>query len=70
MAIAAALSGQGVAMVPRMYVDKELRSGILVAPWAESEHQSKKFCLVKPRETGVNEPALQDFERWLLTEIS
>jgi DNA-binding transcriptional LysR family regulator len=70
MAIAAALAGQGVAMVPRMYVEKELRGGALVAPWPESERLSKKFCLVKPVETGINEPALQDFERWLLAEIT
>ncbi|WP_459175931.1 LysR substrate-binding domain-containing protein [Ewingella americana] len=69
MAIAAALAGQGVAMVPRMYVEKELSSGALVAPWPESECLSKKFCLVKPVETGINEPALQDFERWLLAEM-
>lgn len=69
MAIAAALAGQGVAIVPRMYVEKELASGALVAPWPESECLSKKFCLVKPEETGINEPALQDFERWLLAEI-
>lgn len=70
MAIAAALAGQGVAMVPCMYVEKELMSGALVAPWPESEYLSKKFCLVKPMETGINEAALQDFERWLLAEIT
>lgn len=69
MVIAAALAGQGVAMVPRMYVEKEISSGALVAPWPESENLSKKFCLVKPVETGLNESALQDFERWLLAEI-
>lgn len=69
MAIAAALAGQGVAIVPRMYVEKELSSGALVAPWPASDSLSKKFCLVKPRETGTNEPALQDFERWLQAEI-
>ena len=69
MAIAAALAGQGVAMVPRMYVEKELIDGALVAPWPESSCLSKRFCLVKPVETGINEPALQDFERWLLAEI-
>ncbi|QGU87142.1 LysR substrate-binding domain-containing protein [Erwinia sorbitola] len=68
MAIAAAFSGQGVAMVPRMYVESELRSGELVAPWPESGLLSKKFCLVKPPETGSNEAALHAFERWLLAE--
>lgn len=70
MAIAAALAGQGVAIVPRIYVEKELMSGNLIAPWPESDHLSKKFCLVKPVETGVNETTLLDFERWLLAEIT
>ncbi|MFK8257388.1 LysR substrate-binding domain-containing protein [Erwinia sp. AnSW2-5] len=69
MAIAAALTGQGVALVPRMYVEKELASGELIAPWPESDHLSKKFCLVKPIETGINESSLQDFESWLLSEV-
>lgn len=69
MAIAAALAGQGVAIVPRMYVEKELNSGALVAPWPASGSLSKNFCLLKPSETGINEPALHDFERWLLAEI-
>ena len=70
MAIAAALAGQGVAMVPRMYVETELNSGALAAPWPESECLSKKFCLIKPAETGINEAALQAFESWLLAEIT
>ncbi|AIR62029.1 LysR family transcriptional regulator [Cedecea neteri] len=70
MAIAAALAGQGVALVPRMYVAQELDSGRLVAPWPESDSLSKKFCLVKPVETGINESALSDFECWLLAEIN
>ncbi|HAT1693348.1 TPA: LysR family transcriptional regulator, partial [Raoultella planticola] len=68
MAIAAVLAGQGVAMVPRIYVEKELNQGLLVAPWPDAEQLSKTFCLVKPVETGINEPALQDFERWLQAE--
>jgi len=70
MSIAAALAGQGVAIVPRIYVEKELVNGALVAPWPESDYLCKKFCLVKPAETGINEPALQAFEQWLLTEIT
>ncbi|MFO6493041.1 LysR substrate-binding domain-containing protein [Hafnia alvei] len=69
MAIAAVMTGQGVALVPRMYVQNELSRGLLVSPWPESESLSKKFCLVKPPETGVNEAALEIFERWLLAEI-
>ena len=36
MAIAAVLSQQGVALVPKMYVESDLRSGSLVAPWPGS----------------------------------
>ncbi|MCQ5473167.1 LysR substrate-binding domain-containing protein [Pantoea brenneri] len=68
MALAAVLAGQGVAMIPRIYVEKELERGTLVAPWPDSEQLSKTFCLVKPLETGINESALQDFERWLQAE--
>ena len=70
MAIAAALAGQGVALVPRIYVGNELRDGMLAAPWPESANQSKTFCLITPTGTGINEAALQHFERWLLDEIT
>ncbi|HBW9365762.1 TPA: LysR family transcriptional regulator, partial [Klebsiella pneumoniae] len=36
MAIAAVLSQQGVALVPKMYVESELRAGTLAAPWPGS----------------------------------
>lgn len=70
MAIAAALAGDGVALVPWMYVEKDLSSGALAAPWPKSEVLSKSFCLVKPVETGINDAALQAFEQWLRAEIT
>ncbi|KIS43836.1 LysR substrate-binding domain-containing protein [Kosakonia radicincitans] len=70
MAIAAVMAGQGVALVPRMYIENELRRGLLVSPWPESASLSKTFCLIKPTETGMNEAALADFEHWLLAEIT
>ncbi|MDC0725235.1 LysR substrate-binding domain-containing protein [Phytobacter diazotrophicus] len=70
MAIAAAMARQGVALVPRMYVENELKHGLLASPWPESATLSKRFCLVKPSETGANNAALEDFERWLLGEIA
>ena len=70
MAIAAALAGQGVALVPHMYVENELHSRVLVTPWPESNSLSKRFCLVKPVETGLNEAALQAFESWMLAETT
>ena len=41
MAIAAVIAGQGVALVPRMYVENELRCGMLVSPWPASGCLSK-----------------------------
>lgn len=70
MAIAAVIAGQGVALVPRMYVEKELNCGQLVSPWPASDRLSKRFCLVKATETGINDAALDSFERWLLAEMN
>lgn len=69
MAISAALAGLGVALVPSMYVENELENGLLVAPWPKSKLLKKRFCLVKPPETGINESILMIFEKWLETEI-
>lgn len=66
MAIAAALAGQGVALVPRAYIEKELENGLLVAPWPIASSLRKRFCLVKPLANGINEAALQAFEQWLV----
>ena len=68
MAIAAALAGQGVALVPHVYVEKALENGTLAAPWPQARSLSKRFCLVRPLENGVNESALQAFEQWLLAQ--
>lgn len=70
MAISAAMMAQGVALVPRMYVENELSCGALISPWPASDCLSKKFCLVKPTETGINEVALKSFESWLLSEMN
>lgn len=70
MAIAAVMARQGVALLPKMYIENELRSGMLVSPWPASSSLSKRFCLIKPTETGINEAALERFERWLLAEIN
>ncbi|MDF2043202.1 MULTISPECIES: LysR substrate-binding domain-containing protein [unclassified Pantoea] len=70
MAIAAVMAGQGVALVPRMYIENELSCGTLVSPWPASDSLSKRFCLIKPTDTHISEPALNRFERWLLAEMN
>ena len=70
MAITAVSTQQGVALIPQMYVEKELKSGQLVSPWPAAAGLNKKFCLIKPIETSVNKEALERFEGWLLAEIA
>lgn len=45
MAIAAALAGQGVALVPHVYIEKELENGLLVAPWPIASSLRKRFLV-------------------------
>lgn len=68
MAISAAIAGLGVALVPSMYIENEVQNGLLVTPWPESKVLKKRFCLVKPPETGMNEIVLMIFEKWLETQ--
>lgn len=70
MAISAALAGLGVALVPSMYVENELKNGLLIAPWAKSQTLKKRFCLIKSSETGINEITLMAFEKWLELEAA
>ncbi len=69
MAIAVAVAGDGVALVPEMYVEKELAEGTLVSPWRHSALVSKTFCLVAPVTTENHHSALQDFSGWLLSQV-
>lgn len=68
MSIAAALAGLGVALVPRIYVEKEIEEGRLVTPWPEAKKVTKTFCLVLPSTTSQNENALIAFQTWLREE--
>ncbi|CAK9886782.1 MAG: HTH-type transcriptional regulator TrpI [Candidatus Erwinia impunctatus] len=70
MAITAALAGLGVALVPKVYIERELREGLLIAPWPETGNVHKIFCLVKPVNSGINQPVLTVFEQWLQAEIA
>ena len=68
MAIAMALAGDGVALVPEVYVERELASGQLVSPWSQSALLSKTFCLVMPVVHGQSNSALHDFSGWLISQ--
>ncbi len=64
MSIAAALAGLGVALVPRIYVEKEIETGRLVTPWPEAKKVTKTFCLVLPNVSSQHENALFAFQNW------
>ncbi len=68
MLIEAALAGLGVALVPRLYIEAELRQGRLVAPWPDGRTISKRYCLVLPEPVALTSAALQAFAQWLLEE--
>ncbi|MBB5367337.1 MULTISPECIES: LysR substrate-binding domain-containing protein [unclassified Janthinobacterium] len=68
MLIEAALAGMGVALVPRLYIEEEIRQGRLVAPWPDGHTISKKFCLVLPEPMDLTASPLQAFALWLLEE--
>lgn len=64
--IDAARAGMGVALVPRLYVEEDLREGRLRAPWPAVAALGERYVLVsRPGETSA---ALENFREWLLGE--
>ncbi|WP_417070434.1 LysR substrate-binding domain-containing protein [Niveibacterium terrae] len=68
MLIEAALAGLGVALVPRLYVERELALGSLIAPWPEGKTISKTFCLILPEPIELSAEPIQAFAQWILDE--
>ena len=68
MAVQAALSGMGVAIVNRGLVEKQLADGTLVAPFPHDLHSDLAFWLVYPRYRG-DDPAIQAFRAWLFDQV-
>ncbi|AOH85984.1 LysR family transcriptional regulator [Sphingomonas panacis] len=70
MLIEAALAGLGVALVPRLYIERELTEGRLVAPWPEGQSISKTFSLILPEPIQLSNAPIQAFADWLLSEAT
>ncbi len=68
MAVQAALSGMGVAIVSRGLVAKQLADGTLVAPFPHDLHSDLAFWLVYPRYRG-DDPAIRAFRDWLFQQV-
>jgi LysR family transcriptional regulator, glycine cleavage system transcriptional activator len=69
LAIEAATEGQGVALVPEFLVASDLRSGRLVAPFAVTVPQPRRWYFVVRRDRR-DRPAVQHFEAWLRAEVA
>lgn len=67
MVIEAAKAGLGLALVPRLYVAEELRTGQLVIATAQPASTDKSYCVVYPQQKHGQWP-LAPFIDWLLAE--
>ena len=64
MIIQAACYGRGIALVPRLYIEDELKSGALLIPTDLPIHGLKKYCVVYPEHEEVSS-TLKLFIDWL-----
>jgi LysR family glycine cleavage system transcriptional activator len=68
-ALAAALSGGGVAIAARELVAEELAGGRLVEPFGQALPKDNAYYLVSP-EVRANEPKIAALRAWLLCETA
>lgn len=64
-----AVADLGVALVPRLLVEDDIMAGRLVAPLSKAHFSADAYCLVYPA-SKRNDPRLEQFRRWLLTEAT
>jgi LysR family glycine cleavage system transcriptional activator len=67
LVLSAAIEGQGVALQPREFVERELGSGALVVADDRNIETGRGFYLVWPRREL--RPAVQRFRDWVINEI-
>jgi DNA-binding transcriptional LysR family regulator len=67
MTAAAAISGMGVALMPRLLVEDELARGLLVEACTSVTHGDRAYYLVWP-DRQQESAALQRFRSWLLAQ--
>ena len=68
MAAAAATHGMGLALVPRMLVETELRTGQLIVACAATQPGERAYYLVSPASEG-DTPALSAFKEWIRATV-
>jgi DNA-binding transcriptional LysR family regulator len=67
MVIEAAIAGLGVALVPRLYVTKDVEDGRIVTPFDFHVPGDKRYCVVCPEHKYGSWP-LRPFLDWLMHE--
>jgi LysR family glycine cleavage system transcriptional activator len=67
LAVSAAIEGQGVALQPVEFVERELASGVLVIADQRPQHTGRRYTLVWPKQDV--RPAVAQFRDWLIAEV-
>ncbi|SFJ35284.1 LysR family transcriptional regulator, glycine cleavage system transcriptional activator [Bosea sp. OK403] len=68
MIIQAAVSGMGIAIVPRFMIEAELLDGRLITPFPQTMKSAESYYLVCP-ERKRSLPAVEAFRRWIIDEM-
>jgi LysR family glycine cleavage system transcriptional activator len=68
LVIRAAISGQGLALVPRRLIQDELTSGRLINPAGLGFKSRNAYWFTMPQDRPLR-PGLEAFHRWLLAEV-
>ena len=67
MTIQAAIEGSGVALVPRIFIENELKSGLLIALFGEADLISGAYYFLA-RDSMWDTPKITRFREWLIQE--
>ena len=73
LAIDAAASGQGIALVPRLLVAADLQQGRLTEIWSQQQTNGEGYYIVRPAtqaQTPTQTPEIHEMIDWLLTEAA
>jgi len=67
-AIQAAIDGVGIAIINPALITEDLKSGRLIAPFAQTMADKNAYYLVYPKQR-VSDPHIAKLQTWLLTQI-
>lgn len=68
VAIQAAIDGKGIALIPKIFIESELKAGTLVSPFEGTELIGGSYHLLT-QESAWNSPAVKHFRSWFMDEV-